>query len=167
MSEVTTAPAGNGAAPASMPDAEKIVSDLRALIADRERQRDELLARIEVVTSELKAYEKSLAPLIVDPMAKPGPKKKQKKEDGAANKSVVGAERMAEYEAVIISMGQELGEFRPTDFRERTGVRSGVATNVFHALRERNVIRFARAEGNSRYFRLTRPAEREAEADAS
>src|SRR5580693_6357767 len=100
MTEVPMAPPSNGATPV-LPHAERLVADLRSLIADRTARRDELEMELHAIAHELKAYEKSLAPLIADPHAPPTPRKKRGRPKGekATPGTRVGPEKMARFEA--------------------------------------------------------------------
>jgi hypothetical protein len=144
---------------------------LREEIAQRKVRVDELQAELDALKPELKRYERVLAQLSDDPAeqtAKPGPKgprgsSKGKIAEAAAGKGI-GDERLASIREQVLVYAEDHEEFRQADIRLFMGeVNSGIMTLAFERLRQDGVIRFARREGNNKYFRLTRPAAREAE----
>jgi hypothetical protein len=75
----------------------------------------------------------------------------------------VGEERLDRIREIVLEYAADHEEFRQVDIRTQPGlegamVTSSVMTTAFNRLRQENVIRLARQEGNSKWFRLTREA---------
>jgi hypothetical protein len=141
---------------------ELIVAQLRALVDDRQTA----LAQHDLIrnqlTTELRQAEKALAAFQGEPRKAGRPK--QPSEPGQARPKGLSDERLVEIEAVIREYAQEHEEFRQVDVRSAYGTlpsgasfTSGMAAIAFERLRQEpyNVLRFARKDGNNKYFRLT------------
>jgi hypothetical protein len=149
----------NGGVP--LPQASEIALQLHALVTDRQNalaQHD--LVRDKIVT-ELRTYEKALAALTGEP--KKAGRPKTKPVESVAKK--VGDERLAAIEQLVREYAEDHEEFRQVDLRSAYGTlpdggtfTSGMSAIVFEELRQRNVLRVARVDGNSKYYRLTREA---------
>jgi hypothetical protein len=172
----------NGAAMLSAEEADRItqsatlkgeleapIASLRTLIAECRARRDEALveaeviaARVKAIEPELKRYEKALALLLdqVPPSPLRGRPRGQRVREKPAGLS---EERVVEWERAIRAYAEHHEEFRQVDVRATmTGTvsKSSVAAMACEVLRQRNVIRIARVQGNSKYYRLTREAMR-------
>jgi hypothetical protein len=150
----------NGSIP--LPQASEIALQLHALVTDRQNalaQHD--LVRDKIVT-ELRTYEKALAALTGEPK-KPGRPKAKAATESTAKK--VGDERLAAIEQLVREYAEDHEEFRQVDLRSAYGTlpdggsfTSGMSAIAFEELRQRNVLRVARVDGNSKFYRLTREA---------
>ena len=166
MPEVTAAtPTTNGVAHPAF--REQLADQMRGEIARLEERRDELAAQIAEVGSEIKAYQRSLAPLTGEPAPTRTYAPRKAADSATRTKpSQVSPERLADVKAAIRDLlGDDDREFRQVDLRERTGLNSGVLALAFRQLREdENYIRLARQAGPNKYFRLTRPALRDGQS---
>jgi hypothetical protein len=149
----------------------KLSELLRQEIAQRRVRVDELQAELDALKPELRRYERVLAQLSDDPAeqaAKPGPKGKAKgtqSKAGVAEGKGIGDERVAGIRDAILVYAEDHDEFRQVDIRTATGEsNSGIMTLAFERLRQDGVIRFARQDGNNKWFRLTRQAARTSKA---
>lgn len=146
----------NGGAP---PAAVRIIASLHELVKDRQTAlANHDLVRDQII-SELRTYEKALATLQGE-TRKPKPKGQSRPVPAK-----LSDERLAEIEAIIRAYAADHEEFRQVDVRSAHGVlesggtfSSGMSAMAFEELRQRNVIRVARQDGNSKYYRLTREA---------
>ena len=149
----------NGAVPTSA--RENIAAQLDALLIDTRYRRDALQAQVAEMSGEIKAYEQALARLRGDYAVTPGPKRKRTTSSPPVHGSGVGSDRLAKYEKQIREFARDHEEFRQIDFRTSPlseGMSSSVASTVFEVLRQRNVLRLARREGNQKFYRLTAEA---------
>jgi DNA-binding transcriptional ArsR family regulator len=164
MPDVTlAAPQTNGAAP-SLPHAEELIERLRQLIDERAARRDELAGELATIDREIKAYSKSLAPLLPDALAPAPSKRPAASKTSQTHRSRVSPERLAVVEAAVRRLAEGDAEFRQIDVTKETGITSSVMGSAFEQLREANVIRLARQQrgpGGGKFFRLTKPALRE------
>lgn len=148
-------PANNGNAAAS------VVYQLRELVAQRQAALVEHdRTRAQIVT-ELRQYEKALASLI-DPPRKPGPKP-----DGErvrAKPSKIAPDKLDAIRDAVVAYAQDHEEFRQVDVRATVPeslAKSSTMATAFEMLRQENLIRFARRQGISKFYRLTASAARE------
>jgi hypothetical protein len=167
MSDGPTYPATNGAGTMSVRD--RVAAELRAAIDELTAQEDVLAEQLAALKAEKHDLERSLRPLTGEPA--PGPKRRAAKGEkpARATGTRVGPEKMARFEAAAREMGAGDAEFRQIDVLRHMGIgaNSGMATYAFEQLREAGVIRLARQQrgpGGGKFFRLTRPALREAPA---
>jgi hypothetical protein len=136
-----------------------VVEVLRQRIAQRQARVDELHAELAEINPELKRYEKALA-LLTGEGSTPGPKKGGKKREAASR---VGEERLAPIRAAVLEYARDHEEFRQVDIRTHMEgrVTSAVMAPAFEQLRQEGMIRLARQDGLSKWFRLTREAMRD------
>jgi hypothetical protein len=158
MQDTTTdAVAANGSAPLSA--RESIAAQLDALLVDTRHRRDAMQAQVAELSAEIKSYEQSARALRGE---RPGPKPKPKSTTAAQTSgTAVGPERLAHFEALIREFAADHEEFRQVDFRSSPsggGMTSSVSSTVFELLRQNNVLRLARTDGNQKFYRLTREA---------
>lgn len=159
VSVTNEAPASNGSAETT-PEAVRL---LREMIATRRTRAELLRAQLAEIEPELKRYERALA-LILDEPPPPGPGRGRPPGGGKATRdkpSGLSAERLARVEEAVRNYAAEHDEFRQVDIRTVIDVTSGVTALAFEDLRQKGIIRLARAEGNNKWFRLTREALRE------
>ena len=138
-----------------------IVAALREQIAQRKQAAVELQAQLDAITPELRRYERALAVLTSDPPATPrrGRPRRDPDKPVRSTPSRVGPERLAMIEEAIREFAADHDEFRQVDIRGiRPDINSGMAATGFEALRQQGVIRIARQDGNSKWYRLTREA---------
>ena len=159
--------AQNGAQTGSTPPAMAIATEtIRQAVDELAKQRDTLTEQLAIVKYELGNYQKALALLEAPPPPPPGltPRKRGRPSSSGAerNGTRISGERLAEVEAAIREYADVNGgdpEFRQIDIRERLGgLTSGMSSLAFAELREREVIRIARKDGNNLYFRMAHAA---------
>jgi DNA-binding transcriptional ArsR family regulator len=158
--EVATASGTNGAVPASK--REQIALQLEELI-DESRERETVLrAELTEVSGEIKSYEQALTRLRGQ-SSTPSPKPRKRAATSADQTpgTSVGPERLAKLDAAVRQFARDHEEFRQIDFRSSPlseGMSSSVSSTVFEVLRQKNVLRLARRDGNHKYYRLTAEA---------
>ena len=148
----------------SSPPMTQVVDVLRDAVAAHAARADQLTEELGAVKRELSNYRKALE--LIDgthgaQRAKPGPKPKSQQTG-----TKIGPERLATIERAVRAYVDEHGdvEFRQLDIREYMDntITSGVSSFAFKELRDANVLRVARKDGNNQYYRLTRQALAEA-----
>ena len=151
---------------------ERIVVELRASIETRRSRVAELRAEIDEIMPALKRYERALQLLTGDEPENRGPgrptggkpsKYKPISQQVAEGKGI-SVERLNTIVETIYELIEDRDEFRQVDVRTKLDIPSNVASLAFEALRQKGVIRLARAEGNNKWYRLTREALVEREA---
>jgi hypothetical protein len=156
-------PRENGSAPL-VPHAADIVQQLRNLIGERELRLAELDREREQVQAELKTYEAAIRPLTGEARKKKGRPGEQPKR---TTPSKLSPERLTEIEGFIRAYAADHEEFRQVDIRSEFGkfasgqtFTSGISAIAFNILGQEphNLIRVARVDGNSKYYKLTRSA---------
>jgi hypothetical protein len=137
---------------------DEIVVGIRRRIAHRKEHIEALQAQIDPMLAQMKRDERALALLTGEERAKPGlkPGPKPKGDRVRDNPSRVGDERLAQIRETIAAFAADHEEFRQVDIRTITGLTSSNMATAFEMLRQQNVIRFARQDGNNKYYRLTR-----------
>lgn len=151
-------PMNNG----TIPDEQdlEVAEALQARIASLTEEKERLEAELEQITPRLRRYERALTMLTAaEEPPRPGRKPKSEGQRVRATPSKVGPEMLAEIQAFVLDYARDHEEFRQVDIRtaEGTPVKdSGKLSSAFEQLRQSNVIRFARQQGNAKYFRLTR-----------
>ena len=164
--------AQNGAQTGSTPPAMAIATEtIRQAVDELAKQRDTLTEQLAIVKYELGNYQKALALIEAPPPPPPGstpsrrgrPPKSSSSGGANRNGTRISGDRLAEVEAAIREYAAEHGgdpEFRQIDIREMVGagMTSGVSSLAFAELREREVIRLARKDGNNLYFRMAHGA---------
>lgn len=147
----------NGTAP--LTEAEPIIAQLRDLVEVRQAALAEHDEKRAQIVNELRTYEKALQALYGEP------RKTRPKGQSRAIPSKLSDERVNEIETIIREYAVDHEEFRQVDLRSAHGelpsggtLTSGMSATAFEILRQRNVIRVARQDGNSKFYRLTREA---------
>ena len=140
----------------------QVTDVLRDAIATRAARRDQLAEELAQVKHELANYEKALTLIDGTPRVKSA-----KPKPAGTSTTKIGPGRLAEVKRAVLDYAQANGgdvEFRQIDIREQMGntITSGLSSLAFAQLREGNVIRVARKDGNNQYYRLTRHALAEA-----
>ena len=173
--EVATLAGANGSAPVSARD--RIAHDLEAEIAkslQRERELELSFAKIKSehdramaeVKAERKAFEQAIhrlrgEPLIKHPGRGPGRPRKQVTREGRP--TGVSDEIVDEIRDAILRFCADHDEFRQVDIRTMPGSptdSSSKMATAFERLRQDGVIRFARKDGNNKFYRLTSESQR-------
>lgn len=128
-------------------------------IAARKARVDELRAELAGIEPELKRYERVRAMLTgAQPEKRTG---RPKSASQTAKTSRMGDARVAVIRDAVLRYAKDHEEFRQVDIRAITGEGSSPMALAFERMRQEGVIRFARQEGNNKWFRLTREAARE------
>lgn len=157
MNDTTTPTSPNGQGPeSSLPVRESTpaVAGLRSEMAVLAAKRDQLEAALNLILPELRKYEKAIAILEGTPLGAGGKPTKPKASTDKRG-TAVGDERMKQIKQAILTYAEDHEEFRQVDLRSITGLSSSIMATVFETLRQENVVRFARQQGNNKYFRLT------------
>lgn len=162
MPTEVASPSQNGAV---THEEERIVVELRASIETRRARIAELRAEMDEILPSLKRYERALQLLTGEEPEHKGPGRpaggkpsRSKIQDLAASGKGIAPERVDLIEETIYRLAEIRDEFRQVDVRTETGLDSNIMSIGFEVLRQRGVIRLARAEGNNKWFRLTREA---------
>jgi hypothetical protein len=180
MSEVpVAAPDSNGAARALDPADAELISHIVERSSALRARSEQLHAELAEIAPQLRKYDKAIAALKGEPLIN-HPGRKRGRPPGSGNGAGTGRhpnppargtgvseERMAAVEEAIRRYAETHEEFRQVDIRTMPDTpmsNSGALAHVFERLRQANVIRLARAEGNNKWFRLTREAIREGDA---
>jgi hypothetical protein len=136
---------------------EEMIAMLRKAIGVRKARIAELQQAMDDITPDLRRYERALALLTgaTSPVGRPArqsPAKALK-----ARGKTVSDQKVERVEAAVRRYAEDHDEFRQVDIRGvNEGLTSSVTAVVFDVLRQRNVIRLARVDGNNKYYRLTR-----------
>jgi hypothetical protein len=153
------------------------------LVASIEAQASALRARAEILRAELDEiephlarYEKSIKVLRGEPLTgtkgqgKPRSRPPGDDADRVRPKaSRLSPERLESIRDAILAYAEDHEEFRQVDIRgtlEGKEANSSVMALAFETLRQENTIRFARQEGNAKWFRLTNAATQGATREA-
>jgi hypothetical protein len=135
-----------------------IAESLRAQISSRQVRVDELQAELASLTPEIRRYERALALVSGEqPERKPGPKPVGRPK-GSGHKGL-SADSLDTIRATVLKFADDHEEFRQVDIRGILGEKLGKSSTMalaFEALRQENTIRFARQDGNNKFYRLTR-----------
>lgn len=148
---------------------ERIALDLEAVLEQLRAQRELLRTELDSVSADIKAFEQSLArlrgePLINHPGAKRGPGRPPKKQE--SHGTGISEERLGQVRDAILRYAVDHEEFTQVEIRtlpDAPLANSGSTAAAFEKLRQAGVIRFARKDGNRKFFRLTSESLRELE----
>jgi hypothetical protein len=143
----------NGNATSWEPTDDELRSGLQARIDAGDMQVQHLLDEAKRIQDETYRYKRALRALDGPDPAKAKPKPKS---TSAGTK--IGEERMTKIKNEILRLAREKDEFRQVDVRSALDINSSVSATAFEKLRQEGFIRLARAEGNSKFYRLTKPA---------
>lgn len=147
-----------------------VAQQLEALIADRRQVLAEIDEQRDKIVVALRSYERALQALTdPDSITRRRRASKPAKTDQAQSKRTnatrMSPKRLQEVEAYVRDYAKDHDEFRQVDLRSAHGTfadgatfSSGQSALAFEKLRERNIIRVSRIDGNSKYYRLTRQA---------
>jgi hypothetical protein len=137
-----------------------LVAGVQRRIERRRRRIDELEAELAEQRPQLKRDERVIALLTGAEPTGPG-RPAGAKSKVRDNASRIGPETLATIEAAIRNYAADHEEFRQVDIRKMPNApvdKSSQMAVAFEQLREQNVIRFVRQDGNAKVFRLTREA---------
>lgn len=158
-------PTPNGHPPAADSFEAKLIHDLDGAIRERRDQALAQEAEVEAAKAKLaetnavlKRYEDTRRRLLGEPKPESVKRRSRARVSEDAPRMRVAAERMAEIEAFVLAYAADHEEFRQIDVRSAPGSpisNSSAATTAFEQLRQDGIIRFARKEGNNKWFRLT------------
>jgi hypothetical protein len=142
-------------------DEDPVVIDLRKRIDQVKQEQQSLRERLAEVNDVVSRYERAVRALTGEKAPTPTPRTPGKRV--REHPSGVGEERLDRIREIVLEYAADHEEFRQVDIRTQPGlegamVTSSVMTTAFNRLRQENVIRLARQEGNSKWFRLTREA---------
>ena len=151
---------------------ETIKQALHERIDGLESRRAELQQQLDEITPSLHRYEKSLRAIEGRPMNNARPRTIVEAPDGEPEGEPVvrrgpGRPRRSpgvaeaaiqEIEATVRRLAAEADDFTQVQVRGITGHSSGKMALAFEALRQREVIRLVRREGNVKVYRLTQRA---------
>lgn len=137
---------------------QRIAAELEKEIGGLLQREHALELQLAEVKNDLKTFEQSLRRLRGEPLIKhPGRSRTTPANPGS--KTRVSEERVEMIRQAIFRYAEDHEEFRQVDIRsmmEGTLANSSVMAMAFERLRQDNVIRFARQDGNAKMFRLTR-----------
>lgn len=148
----------NGAQAA--PGTAQIIADLRVLIAERHRELAEVDRERERLLTEIRQYERALIPLTGEP-------RKTQRGSTTRIRPNLGDERYKTICDAVLAYAADHEEFRQVDVRGTLAgqlARSGTVATAFERMRQDNLIRFARRDGISKYYRLANNARTQAQA---
>jgi len=139
---------------------DKVIDDLEEVIETTRKERDFLRARLDNANQRLARAEKAKRFLTGEPAPQGKPRGPYKKFTAGGEAKGVSEERVELVERTIREYIAEhdTDEFRQVDIRAITGMTSSTTATSFERLRQRGIIRFARQDGNNKWFRLTRQA---------
>ena len=143
----------------------KLLADLDGAIREARERVARLEPELVEARAKLKRYEDTRKRLVGEPLINhPGARRRGRPpagERGDRPAHTFKPEKLAEIGAFVREYAEHHEEFRQVDIRSAPGspiVDSGKLSTAFEALRQANVIRLARQDGNSKVYRLTRSA---------
>lgn len=134
-----------------------VVDAVRRHIDVRRERAEELQSELAVVLPELKRYERALQ-LLLNETPPPKPVGRPPVLLGRSKSTRISREKVEEIKATILAYAADHEEFRQIDIRTILDTNSNRMSTAFDILRQENVIRFARRDGNNKYYRLTAEA---------
>lgn len=146
---------------------EELIASIEAQASALRARAEQLRGELEEIEPHLKRYEKSIKALRGEPVGHPGVKRgrspKNSEGEGPirAKPSRLSPERLDGIREAILRFCEDHEEFRQVDIRTMAGApeaNSSAMALAFEALRQDGVIRFARQQGNAKWFRLTNTA---------
>jgi len=138
-----------------------LIQGLRQRIESERLDIEAIKRNLQARTDKIRSYEKALQALTGEAVErKPG--KTPTRAPVRAVPSKLASERLSELKAMILDIAKDMDEFRQVDLRARATTpaltKSSTLATGFRVLREEGFIRFARQDGNNKYFSLTRAA---------
>jgi hypothetical protein len=140
----------------SVPPDDPIIEGLRSRIEVKETDVRRLKASLTKLEMDLKQDQKALAILRGEKLGAGGrpPASANKPARVREKPSGVSEERLELVRGAITQLDTD--EFRQVDVRGIMDITSSATAMAFETLRQRGVIRFARQDGNNKWYRLTR-----------
>jgi hypothetical protein len=142
---------------------EDVIARLRSVVETHEAKRAELKAQLDAMDLEYKRADRALKMLTGELVT--GKQSRQPTSSARVREipSRVSDERLAVLRDTVLAYAEDHEEFRQVDIRTLPNVdsfltRSSILALGFEALRQEGTIRFARQDGNNKWFRLTRQA---------
>lgn len=133
---------------------DELVEALRKRINHRRRRVTALEAEVAEHRTQLRRDERALS-LLSGEVAQPGPKRTRSQ---SPKPMKIGPELLASVEAAVRLYAQDHEEFRQVDIRKMPNTPSDKSSAIavaFENLRQQNVVRFVRQDGNNKWYRLT------------
>ena len=147
-------------------DLEGAITEKREAVTALEVERAAAVGRIDAQLATqraaLKRYEDTRKRLVGEPLRvnrKPGRPRNEDRVRVVPSK--VSPEKMSDIEAFVRAWAEDHEEFRQIDIRSAPGspvTDSGKSSAAFEQMRQANVLRLARVDGNNKFYRLTRSA---------
>lgn len=143
---------------------DELIASIEAQASALRARAEQLRSELETIEPHLKRYEKSIKALRGEPVGHPGVKRgrsvRTSEAEGPtrAKPSKLSPERLEAIRSAVLAYAEDHEEFRQVDIRgtlEGTEANSSVMALAFETLRQENTIRFARQEGNAKWFRLS------------
>jgi hypothetical protein len=139
---------------------------LRERLAALTAQRDELQVQMDEITPQVRRYEKAILALEGKPLGNPqGPRNRDRDDldsppqrQGKGRRPPISEARVDEIEAAVRQIASERDDVTQVQVRSVTGHNSSITALAFEVLRQRNVLRLARRQGNLKVYRLTHEA---------
>jgi hypothetical protein len=137
-----------------------VVVDLRKRIEVVRAEQEALRSQLDVVNDRLSRYERAVRALTGEKSAGP-PKAIASSTRVRETPAKLSEGRLEAIKQAVLAYAKEHEEFRQVDVRTMPGLegtlgKSSTMALAFNVLRQDNVIRLARQDGNSKWFRLTR-----------
>jgi len=143
-----------------------LINEIHDRMGSLDVHRGYLLDQVADVERALKRYERALKAL-GDPAYATEPKQvkpnthaaqRSAQQKASAMKSMARSDTWPHLREAIIAYAHEHEEFRQVDFRDGYDITSSKSSTAFNLLREENVLRISRVDGNSKFYRLTKEA---------
>lgn len=150
---------------ATMTNEDTLIFDqMKARRDELAAKRDELQAEIDRLTPDLKRYEKAMLALAGEPVNGAGRKRTDTPEPKSTPKhgKSLSEERLDVVRQAVFAIARHSDDFTQVEVRANTGLNSSTTATGFELLRQEGTIRFVRADGLKKIFRLTREGMRAA-----
>jgi hypothetical protein len=140
-----------------------IFEQMKARRDELAAKRDELQAEIDRLTPDLKRYEKAMLALAGEPVNGAGRKRTDTPEQAKPKYAKsLSDERLDVVRQAVFAIARHSDDFTQVEVRANTGLNSSTTATGFELLRQEGTIRFVRADGLKKIFRLTREGMRAA-----
>jgi hypothetical protein len=135
---------------------EDAIESVRQAVAGRRARIRALQDQIDGLLPELRRYERALAYLTDQPINYKSSKRMSTAKPKAPRGTTIGEDRYATISEEVFAYAREHEEFRQLDIRAINGISSSVSSQIFERMRQENLLRIARQDGNNKFYRLTR-----------
>jgi hypothetical protein len=150
----------NGAS--DMYDATDIIKELEGVISALVAEKEELKGQMGAIDAAIKRYGRAISALeLPQALAPKAPKERSGQKREASKDSMRRSARWDDLQTAVIAYAREHDEFRQVDLRndlEDLKLTSGHSSIAFDILRDDNILRVSRIDGNSKFYRLTQEA---------